>query len=495
MKKIAIIGGGVSGLTAGIYARKAGFDAEIYEKNAVSGGECTGWDRNGYHIDNCIHWLMGTNGDTELHKIWKTVGALDSGVHTPEIMYTSELNGQSVSLRRDIDRTEREMLALSPEDEKEIRSLMDACRLARKVAIPAGQPPELMNPVQLIRLARESGTALRLMKQYEGMDTSDLARKFHHPLLRAVLSDFCTPESMAQSFPMAYGNFVSGDGGIPVGGSRAMAQRMQKTFEDLGGRMYCSSPVRKIHVQNGRAAGMTLENGAEVQADYLIAANDPSYLFSVLLDRSYMDEVFADFYGRPEAYPVYAMFQAALAVDAPEDLLGGDVNLDVSDLRTENWMNSRMTLKTYAYEPSFAPEGRQIMQILYGGSTEAFDYFRELNRDPEVYRAKKYEIAQRLVGRIEERYPAYAGKLSILDVWTPLTYERWCNAYRGYNQACVITKHSRKNPYPGAWLKGVDNLVLAGQWLSPPGGLPGAAIQGKYAVQRILKKERRSIRL
>ena len=54
-KKIIIIGAGLSGLTAGIYAQMAGFDAEIYEKHTIVGGECTGWDRKGYHIDNCIH--------------------------------------------------------------------------------------------------------------------------------------------------------------------------------------------------------------------------------------------------------------------------------------------------------------------------------------------------------------------------------------------------------------------------------------------------------
>jgi flavin-dependent dehydrogenase len=35
-KKILIIGAGVSGLSAGIYALKNGFDAEIYEKGYVS---------------------------------------------------------------------------------------------------------------------------------------------------------------------------------------------------------------------------------------------------------------------------------------------------------------------------------------------------------------------------------------------------------------------------------------------------------------------------
>ena len=53
-EKVVIIGGGVAGLTAGIYARMAGFEAEIYEKNSIPGGECVGWNRKGYHIDNCI---------------------------------------------------------------------------------------------------------------------------------------------------------------------------------------------------------------------------------------------------------------------------------------------------------------------------------------------------------------------------------------------------------------------------------------------------------
>ena len=77
LKKIVVIGAGISGLTAGIYAKKQGFDVAIYEKNAVPGGECTGWDRQGYHIDNCIHWMMGCSGKSSLNRIWRTVGAID----------------------------------------------------------------------------------------------------------------------------------------------------------------------------------------------------------------------------------------------------------------------------------------------------------------------------------------------------------------------------------------------------------------------------------
>ncbi len=44
-EKVVVIGGGISGLTAGIYALLSGFEVEIYEKNAIPGGECIGWNR------------------------------------------------------------------------------------------------------------------------------------------------------------------------------------------------------------------------------------------------------------------------------------------------------------------------------------------------------------------------------------------------------------------------------------------------------------------
>ena len=77
MKKIVIVGGGISGLTSGIFAQKYGFESIVLEKNSVAGGECTGWDRQGSYIDGCIHWLTGTKKNTELYDLWCEVGALD----------------------------------------------------------------------------------------------------------------------------------------------------------------------------------------------------------------------------------------------------------------------------------------------------------------------------------------------------------------------------------------------------------------------------------
>ena len=76
MANILIIGGGVSGLSAGIYAQMHGHHAIVCEQHFIPGGNLTGWDRGGYHIDNCIHWLTGTNPSSPLYPMWEDLGAL-----------------------------------------------------------------------------------------------------------------------------------------------------------------------------------------------------------------------------------------------------------------------------------------------------------------------------------------------------------------------------------------------------------------------------------
>lgn len=137
MKKVIIIGAGISGMTAGIYLQKAGFETEIYEKNAVPGGQCTGWKREGYMIDNCIHWLTGTKEGSGLNELWKEVGALGDGieVYKKEKFFSVELAGETLTLWRDKDRTRKELLALSLEDEAEINQLMDTVIFPEKVLL------------------------------------------------------------------------------------------------------------------------------------------------------------------------------------------------------------------------------------------------------------------------------------------------------------------------------------------------------------------------
>ena len=69
-KKVTIIGAGIAGLSAGCYLQMNSYDTEIYELHNTPGGLCTGWKRKGFSIDNCIHWLVGSDPNDNYYHLW-----------------------------------------------------------------------------------------------------------------------------------------------------------------------------------------------------------------------------------------------------------------------------------------------------------------------------------------------------------------------------------------------------------------------------------------
>jgi len=45
IKKVIIIGAGITGLTAAVYAQRSGFDVTLIEQHSIVGGMCTSWKR------------------------------------------------------------------------------------------------------------------------------------------------------------------------------------------------------------------------------------------------------------------------------------------------------------------------------------------------------------------------------------------------------------------------------------------------------------------
>ena len=82
--------------------------------------------------------------------------------------------------------------------------------------------------------------------------------------------------------------------------------------------------------------------------------------------------------------------------------------------------------------------------------------------------------------------------MEVLDCWTPLTYERYCNAYHGAYMS-FITKKGIKSFRVKGTVKGVKNLYIASQWIMAPGGLPVAVTSGKFSIYWIAKKDKHCI--
>lgn len=497
MKRVVIIGGGIAGMTAGIYLQKAGFATEIYEKNAVPGGQCMGWKREGYMIDNCIHWLTGSRPGSGLHELWKEVGALGEGIelYEKEKFFTAELYGESVTFWRDKERTRKELLTLSPEDAEEINKLMDMVALAESMQVPVEKPFDKMNPIEFMKLGMSMKDMGKVMKLYSGMDIEELAERFRHPLIRRAIVDYMPPGYQAYAFIVSYATVTGGNGDIPKGGSLAMALRMAKRYQELGGKLHLNTPVEKVLINGKKAEGILLMSDAgkseqkRIEADYVICATDLNHTFTQLVDDSYMPKALRAQFEKREAYPVSSGFHVAFAVeDTVEEIKETNI-FSCRPLTVGVTTADRMSINNYSYEPSFAPAGCTVLQSQFIQTEEDYAYWTELAKDTEAYRKKKEELSAEALARVLEQFPELKGKIRILDVWTPATYDRYCNAYRGAYMSFVITKGAKNVTVPGC-LKGLKNLFIASQWQMGPGGLPTAAAMGKFAAYRVAEAEK-----
>ena len=288
-KQIVIIGAGVAGLSAGIYAEQHGLHAILLEKNPSVGGMCTGWYRKGFYLDGCVHWLTGTKEGTLLNEMWKNVDAFKS---QDDILYlpswgTFEYEGTRVTLWRDLERAEREWKEISPVDSKMIHKFFKMVSDFTKVELP------LDLPLSMIPLNRKIGLGLKVLSVWPSylktmtQTCEQFAAKFKSPAIRFALTKAQIGEGNLFSMIYSYATVVMGDGGIPKGASKPMVERMKDKFISLGGTLKLNANVDSVVIKNGVAKGVKLINGQIISGDYVVSCLDTNYTIKRLLRDQY----------------------------------------------------------------------------------------------------------------------------------------------------------------------------------------------------------------
>ena len=93
--------------------------------------------------------------------------------------------------------------------------------------------------------------------------------------------------------------------------------------------------------------------------------------------------------------------------------------------------------------------------------------------------------------RIVKHIPSLKDDIELLDVATPCTFKNYVNTSNGVFMSFFFTPKSGMYAH-NSHVKGLKNFYIASQWQQGPGGLPIAMTQGKFAIQRICKKEKLS---
>jgi phytoene dehydrogenase-like protein len=498
-KTIAIIGGGVAGLCAGCYAQMNGYKATIYEMHSLPGGVCTAWKRNGYTIDSCIHWLVGSGPASGFHKLWKEVGALKGLkiVDLDEFMRVECKGSPALVFYRDVDRLERHLLELGPEDAKPIRELTNAIRKFTRFDMPVDKAPELYTAWDKFLMGARMMPLGPAFMKWRKITVADFAKRLKSPALResfgAMLGESDSFPMLGLIMPLAWQEAKTA--GYPLGGSLPFVRNIEKRFLDLGGQIRYSSRVSQILVEEGvggaaRAVGVRLADGTEHHADVVISAADGhSTIFDMLGGRFADDVVRKPYEGGMT--PFAPLLYVGLGIADPLDgipQVGSGISFPLDPkVEIDGKARDRLSVTVYNFDRSLAPAGKTLAIVSISAD---YDRWKALREDPARYRAEKELAAERVIDALEQRIPGIRAKVEMRDVATPVTWERYTGNWRGSYEGWLPTGQSLGKGMSKT-LPGLSDFYMVGQWVSPGGGLPPAVSTGRHVVEILCKNDGR----
>lgn len=488
---IIIIGAGMAGLSAGCYAQMNGYRSRIFESHLLPGGLCTAWKRHGYVFDTSIHMLMSSSSGM-FHRIWRDLGVVQGRRfvhHDPTLRI--ETMGKTIDVHADLDRLERELLALSPGDAEVIRELVRMARRAAKFEPDLDKPKELWGPLDYLKQLRAM-TALLGLFPHAKWSLGAFANQCKDPCLAEVIRllvdtpGWPMPDAPLLSALMVLAAYHTRNAGTPLGGSIHVAQTVAKRYRSLGGTLHFGAKVQKILVARDRAVGARLADGSEQRADAVICAADGRTAIFEMLEGKYVSAELRQVYADWKVYPplVQVMLGVArdfsaephhLIFDLPQPILVAGQSRD------------KLDVLHYCHDPSMAPRGKSVVQVWY---TSNYAYWATLRRDLESYAAEKQRVADLTVAELERRWPGMSGQVEVVDVVTPVTYERYTGNWQGSPDGWCITADNMGKELPQR-LPGLKRFYMAGQWTVPFAGVPGAATSGLHAVQLLCHDDRK----
>ena len=486
-KKIIIIGAGISGMTAGIYALDNGFDVTIYEKHAIVGGQCTGWNRKGAYIDGCAHWIVGTNPNSDFYPIWRHIGAFDSNttIYDTEYFTKFDIDGEIVTFYADLEKLEKELLRVAPEDKRQIKRFINGIKAYKFTKVPTKKPLDHMNIFEWISYGVQLIPMAIHFAYYKHTSVKHYSKKFKSNILQELFLRFMNEKYNVHSLFYIMKSLAMFDAGMVEGGSRNLAFNVKDTFIKNGGKLVINSEIDHVFIEDNIAKGIVLKNGEIIQSDYVITSCDGYHTINTLLQGKYKDEYFEERFANRKDYPLNAGIQVSYKLNKILFNYPKMVNFKINPYMFGNMEIKDITIRNHSFDNTL---NKQVatLTVLIDAKDSLYDYLSSLSR--EDYLKEKENLGNHLLKEIKEYVSLTDSDIELIDVSTPLTYERYTNAYRGSYMSFITTRKSKGLMRKGL-IKGLKNFAMAGQWIMSPGGLPIALFSGKFSVVRICKME------
>ncbi len=508
---VIIIGGGHNGLVCASYLARAGYTVEVLEaRRTVGGGAATTTFGSGFKVSGLAHVLHS------LHPaITEDLRLERAGLKTGAAIDTIALDKAGKHLTLGVNDVSGDQL--SPEDIVAYRDFKKEYRDYASALEPLmmNKPPRLqhMDNKDKFTLAKlgwklRFGLGADAMSEFfrvGGINIYDVLNDvFDDQRIKGAISaDAVMGQHMGPRTPttvLTYLHRLWGEThsqtSLPPGGMGQVAEALLQEANNRGVTIRTEAKVAEIIINDGRATGVKLASGEELNAELVVSNADAKTTFLQLIDSAELDAMFVHRIHHTRTKGNVAKLHFGLtdlpAIASLSTQQLGQRLLVAPDLRyVEHAFNHakygefskqpvlEITLPTIA-DSSLAPSGHHVMSV----SASFAPYALKAGWGEEQRKA----FTDTVIAVIEDYAPGFANTIVAQELLTPVDIEQQYHITGGHwhHGELAIDQSFMMRPVHGTaqYDTPINGLFLCGAAAHPGGGITG--VPGRNAAQRII---------
>ena len=283
-----------------------------------------------------------------------------------------------------------------------------------------------------------------------------------------------------------------------------ITEAMEKAAQEVGVEIRTNAPVNSIIVRDGRASGVRLETGEEVESDIVISNADPKSTFTKLVDEKSLSPGFPGFAKKVQGLSTQSASLKLHAVlsrlpDFSRYLRPGDAETLVSMVRImptpdyieASWRDAMNGVPTRypimqlqiptVFDPTLAPPGKHVMSI--------WVTFEPSHPRAGSWAEIKQDVGNALLDQLESYLPDIRDCIEQWDLFTPADIGERVGMTDGNIRHLDIVPGqmfaNRSLPGCAPYRTPVSGLYMCGSGMHPGGEVSGAP--GHNAAHAVIR--------
>ena len=310
-----IVGGGHNGLTCAFYLARAGYKVRVLERRGIVGGAAiTEEFHPGFRNSVASYSVSLLNP-----KVIRDMALERHGLKVvirPLSYFAPVDDSRYLILDRDPARAHREVARWSTKDAERLQGFHErldgVVDLLRDILLQtpynvSASPRDLLTGLGLANRVRAMGLQGQAdLLDLFGKSAGDMLDNwFETDALKgllgfdATIGNYASPYTPGSAYVLIHHVFgevngIKGAWGHAIGGMGSITQAMAAACLEQGVEISIDSPVREIAITGGRAKGVILENGDDIESRLVVSNLNPKLLFGSLVAPEHLAQPFKE---------------------------------------------------------------------------------------------------------------------------------------------------------------------------------------------------------